>query len=41
MLNEFLPNIVERRVFSNPSLSIEDAKKSQLDKAQTLLLKIN
>jgi len=41
ILNEFLPNIVERRVFSNPSLSIEDAKKSQLDKAQTLLLKIN
>jgi len=41
ILNEFLPKVAERRIFSNPKLNIEDSKKRQLKKAQTLLLGIN
>ncbi len=41
ILNEFLPNVAKRRLFSNPLLDIEESRKIQLLKAQNLLLNIN
>ena len=41
MLNEFLPGIAERRVFSNPQLDMNESRKKQLQKAKVLLLEIN
>jgi len=41
MMNEFLPDTAKRRMFSNPELDIEQSKKEQLKKAQTLLSRIN
>tara|TARA_B110001450_G_C17596202_1_gene470945 strand:+ start:233 stop:1231 length:999 start_codon:yes stop_codon:yes gene_type:complete len=41
MMNEFLPDIAERRLFSNPDLDIEASQFQQLKKASSLLLEIN
>lgn len=41
MMNEFFPEIAERRMFSNPELDLEESKYQQLQKAKTLLLEIN
>jgi len=40
MLNEFLPQAAERRMFSNPELGIEESKYQQLQKAKSLLLEV-
>ena len=41
MMNEFLPETAERRMFSNPELDIQESKYKQFEKAKTLLLEIN
>ena len=41
MMNEFLPETAERRMFSNPELDIQESKYKQLEKAKALLLEIN
>ena len=41
IMNEFLPETAERRVFSNPELDIQESKYKQLEKAKALLLEIN
>jgi thiamine kinase-like enzyme len=40
IMNEFMPEIAKRRLFSNPELNIEQSKNQQLKKAQKLLLEI-
>lgn len=40
MMNEFLPEIAKRRLFSNPQLDLEKSKFQQLKKAKKLLLDI-
>jgi hypothetical protein len=41
MMNEFLPEVAQRRVFSNPELDLEESKCKQLEKAKALLLEVN
>ena len=41
MMNEFMPNIAERRLFSDPDLDLEASKFYQLEKASSLLIEIN
>lgn len=41
ILNEFIPSVAGRRIFSNPDIDIEKSKKNQLKKAQALLSEIN
>ena len=40
MMNEFLPQAAERRMFSNPELGIEESRYQQLQKAKSLLLEV-
>ena len=40
ILNEFLPEVIERRLFSDPDFDLESKQKSQLNKANKLLEKI-
>ena len=41
IMNEFLPETAERRMFSNPELDLQESKYKQLEKAKALLLEIN